>query len=321
MAGLLFITSTRIGDTVLSTGLLDRFMAMWPDAPVTIACGPVAAPLFHRLPRLERVHAMAKRRRGGHWLELWRATVGRRWDAIVDLRGSAITWVLSARRRFVRRRWRTADARHRVVELGAAFDFAPPPAPRLWLGPMDRATAATHIPAGRPVLAIGPTANWAGKEWRAERFADLARRLTAADGPLPGAAVAVLAAEAERPRAEPVLAALPAADRIDLVGLSLLEAAACLERAALFVGNDTGLMHIAAAAGAPTLGLFGPSDERHYAPWGPRAGFVRTPESHAALTGSPGFDHRTTGTLMDGLTVAMAEDGARRLLHRLGDAA
>ena len=77
MAGLLFITSTRIGDTVLSTGLLDRFMAMLPDAPVTVACGPVAAPLFAHLPRLERVHAMAKRRRGGHWWELWRPVPGR----------------------------------------------------------------------------------------------------------------------------------------------------------------------------------------------------------------------------------------------------
>jgi len=317
MAGLLFITSTRIGDTVLSTGLLDRFMAMLPDAPVTVACGPVAAPLFAHLPRLERVHAMAKRRRGGHWWELWRATAGRRWDAVVDLRGSAISWVLSAGRRFVRRRWRTADDRHRVVELGAAFGFAPPPAPRLWLGPAERARAAALLPAGRPVLAIGPTANWAGKEWRGERFADLARRLTAADGPLPGAAVAVLAAESERDRARPVLDALPADARIDLVGLSLLEAAACLEPAALFVGNDTGLMHIAAAMGAPTLGLFGPSDDRHYAPWGGRAAVVRTPESHAALTGAPGFDHRTTGTLMDGLTVDAAEAGARRLLDRI----
>ncbi len=131
----------------------------------------------------------------------------------------------------------------------------------------------------------------------------------------------MLAAESERPRAQPVLDALPADARIDLVGLSLTEAAACLERAALFVGNDTGLMHVAAAVGAPTLGLFGPSDERHYAPWGERAGFVRTPESHAALTGGPGFDHRTTGTLMDGLTVAAAEAGARRLLARLGHAA
>jgi len=64
-----------------------------------------------------------------------------------------------------------------------------------------------------------------------------------------------------------VLAALP--DAIDLCGaLSLPEAAACLARAALFVGNDSGLMHLAAAAGAPTLGLFGPTPAEEYGPAG-----------------------------------------------------
>ena len=43
----------------------------------------------------------------------------------------------------------------------------------------------------------------------------------------------------------------------------------------LFIGNDSGAMHLAAAAGVPTLGLFGPSDDRLYAPWGPHCRVVR----------------------------------------------
>jgi ADP-heptose:LPS heptosyltransferase len=72
---------------------------------------------------------------------------------------------------------------------------------------------------------------------------------------------------AERAAAAPVLAALGGA--IDLVGaLSVPEAAACLARCMLFVGNDSGLMHLAAAAGTPTLGLFGPTPAAEYAPAG-----------------------------------------------------
>ena len=71
----------------------------------------------------------------------------------------------------------------------------------------------------------------------------------------------------EREMAAPLLAALPEA--IDLVGaLSLPEAAAVLQQAALFLGNDSGLMHLAAAAGAPTVGLFGPTDATIYRPTG-----------------------------------------------------
>jgi ADP-heptose:LPS heptosyltransferase len=64
-----------------------------------------------------------------------------------------------------------------------------------------------------------------------------------------------------------LLAALPGA--IDLIGkLELPQAAACLARCQLFVGNDSGLMHLSAASGTPTLGLFGPTPAAEYAPAG-----------------------------------------------------
>jgi ADP-heptose:LPS heptosyltransferase len=67
--------------------------------------------------------------------------------------------------------------------------------------------------------------------------------------------------------AAPLLTALPGA--IDLVGrLTLPEVVACLERAYLFIGNDSGLMHLSAATGTPTIGLFGPTDAATYGPTG-----------------------------------------------------
>ncbi len=130
------------------------------------------------------------------------------------------------------------------------------------------------------------------------------------------------AAAHERSQAAPLLAALPPARVIDLVGRTdLLTAAAILRRSALFIGNDTGLMHLAAASGTPTLGLFGPSPVERYAPWGRCTGVAVTTPSGTALF-PPGFDHRTTDTLMDSLSVAEVERAARDLWHRaLGQAA
>jgi len=189
--------------------------------------------------------------------------------------------------------------------------------------PRHESAAAALVPAGGPVLAIGPAANWRGKQWRAERFAELARRLTAPTGILGGARVAIMAAAHERPQAMPVLQAVPAERCIDLVGRTdLLTAAAVLRRTTLFIGNDTGLMHISAAMGTPTVGLFGPSPSAHYAPWGSRTAVAQTDISPRALMSTPGFDFRTTDTLMDSLTVDTAEAAVRGLWRRLaGDAA
>lgn len=316
---ILFVTATRIGDAVLSTGLLGHLVRRYPGARLTIAAGPVAAPLFGAVPGLERLIVMAKRRRAGHWLGLYRAVALRRWDLVVDLRGSALAWLLLARHRRVGGKGGFHE--HRVAQLGRLLALDPPPAPMLWTAPGHEQAAERLIPPG-PVLGLAPTANWPGKIWPAERFAELARRLTGPGGVLAGARVAVLAAPHERALARPVLEAVPAERLIDLTREpDLLTVAACLRRLSLFVGNDTGLMHMAAAAGAPTLGLFGPSPASHYAPWGPDTAVARTDLSYEALVGAADFDHRTTGSLMATLPVERAEAAARALLERLSRAA
>lgn len=318
MSKILFITATRIGDAVLSTGLLRHLLALDPAAQVTIACGAAPAPLFAAVPGLERIIVMKKRPRAGHWRDLWRATIGTRWAHIVDLRSSMTAHLLAAEQRSI---FHGADTpTHKVRQYGSLFHLDPPPSPRLWTTPAAEAKAISALPDGPPVLALAPAANWRGKEWPLERFVTLAARLTAPGAPLDGARIAVFCAPQERDSLAPLLAALPADRLIDVAGrLDLLTLYAALKRCRMFIGNDSGLMHMAACAGVPTLGLFGPSDDRIYGPWGDRTALVRTPESLAQLTAAPDYDHRTTGTLMYSLTVAAVETAAQILYTRCYD--
>lgn len=312
---LLFITATRVGDAILTTGLLEHLRRVHPGIAATVVCGGPCAPLFRALPGLEMLIALKKRPLGLHYLSLWRALVGIRWDVVADLRRTPLPYFL---RKSGHYRAPKLVGRHRVMEVAAAMGLPQPPAPTVWLGDQDHAAAGRLIPPGGPVLAIGPAANWRGKQWRAERFAALASRLTAPGGILPNARVAVLASASERAQAAPVLDSIPAERRIDLVGAADLPVlAAALRKCALFVGNDSGLMHLAAAAGTPTLGLFGPSPEYRYAPWGAHTAVARTRESYRDLVGAPGFDHRTTDTLMDGLDVDTAVAAAETLWRRM----
>lgn len=262
----LFVTSNRLGDAVLSTGLLDHLLHAYPEARFTVACGPVAEGVFARMPRRERTIVLRKKPYGRHWLPLWAATVTTRWDLVVDIRGSALAWLVPARRRAVMRR----STGHKTVQLAAVLGLDPPPLPVAWTASEDDARAIALLPPGRPLVALAPTANWGPKVWPADRFAAL---FAALHTELPGDPVPVVLAgpgEVECRMAAPLLEALP--DAIDLTGrLSLPEVSAVLRRATLFVGNDSGLMHMAAAAGAPTLGLFGPTDASQYSPASPRA--------------------------------------------------
>ncbi len=263
---ILFVTSNRLGDAVLSTGLLDHLVRTHPDARFTIACGPVAEGVFTRLPRLERIIVVAKQPWGRHWLGLWASVVGTRWDLVVDLRASALSWLVPTPRRAFRRR----RPGHKTQEIAAVLGLEPPPLPVAWTAPEDDAEADRLVPAGRPLIVLAPTANWAPKVWPGDRFAALSTRVEA--GRFPGGVPVILGGpgETERAMAGSLLATLPGA--VDLVGrLSIPVAAAVLRRASLFVGNDSGLMHLAAAAGAPTIGLFGPTPAPEYAPAGRQA--------------------------------------------------
>jgi ADP-heptose:LPS heptosyltransferase len=317
---ILFITSTRVGDAILSTGLLGHLLDQHPSARITVACGPAAAGLFEAVPRLDRLIVLDKMAFSLHWVGLWLATAGKRWDIIVDLRNTPWTYILSKRR--IYRMSRDRSPIHRIVRLAEVLGLADrPPAPRLWLSSVHRERAKQFIPDGPPVLAVGPTANWKAKMWPPEYFGDLIKRLTAPGGILPGGRVAIFGRDDERPQALRLIDAIDPQQRIDLVGhLDLLDVAACLERSRFYVGNDSGLMHLAAAAGVPTLGLFGPTPEVHYAPWGDRSAVVRTAIPFDRIF-PPAFDHKASGSLMESLSVESAEEAARDLWQRIGKAA
>ena len=311
---ILFVTSTRVGDAIISTGLLEHAIRKYPNARVTVACGPAAAGLFDAVPNLDRVIVLDKMLFSFHWLRLWILTIGKFWDLIIDLRNAPVTYILFRRTR--RGMPRTGSDERRVQRMARVLDLDEPPAPHLWVGERDLSLARQLIPDGSAVLAVGPTANWRAKTWRPEHFAALIERLTGAGGILPGARVAIFGRDDERPMALRLIASIPGDRCIDLVGqLDLLTASACLARCDFYVGNDSGLMHLAAASGVPTLGLFGPTQEALYAPWGEHTSVVRTKVPFAEIFPAD-FDHRTSDSLMDSLTVDAAEDGARDLWQR-----
>ncbi len=123
---------------------------------------------------------------------------------------------------------------------------------------------------GRPVIAFAPGAVGPSKRWPAEYFGELARSLTAE-----GHTVWVLGSPNERTlAAEIVRLAGPRAH--DLTSNDLRNAILALRLARTAVSNDSGLVHVAAAMGTPTIGIFGPTSHWHWAPLNPLAAVIET---------------------------------------------
>lgn len=293
MAKVLFITSTRLGDAVLSMGLLDHIIKTVPDARVTIVCGGLPSTLFTGIPELETLIVLKKKKFKKHWFELWRNVYGTEWDIVVDLRNSLVSRLIRAKARYIH--GNHIDGKiHKVDQNARVMKLETSPAPRLWLTDAQKAEALQIIPPAGPVIGIGPTANWIGKTWPANRFIEVIKTLTAPDGKFPGARVAVFAAPGEETAAYEVLRSIPKDKQIDVIArCDPGTAAAALARCDFYLGNDSGLMHCAAAAGVPTVGVFGPSYDNIYAPYGPHTTYIRTPESFDELIDFPGYDAKT----------------------------
>lgn len=301
---ILFITATRIGDAVLSTGLVDYMHREYPDGKVTVACGTLCASLFEGFPNVVRVIPMTKRPMHGHWADVWKQVAGTRWDIVVDLRNSAVSRLIWADKRYVFRRQVDRKA-HKVVQAAQVMGLTVVPAPTLHFTAEQLDFAKRMVPDGGPVLAVGPAANWIGKTWPADNFIQVIKWMTGPGGVMDGARVAVFAAPGEEAQARPVLESIPLDRRIDVIAKGTPgQAAAAISRCRFYIGNDSGLMHAAAACGVKTVGVYGPSYPHLYRPWGPHTAYAATPETFDELIDFPGYDPKTLGrTLMGSLTV------------------
>ncbi len=302
----LFLAPADLGETVLATGALAHVLG--EGEPLTVLTSADAAPLFRAAPGLAAKYTVEGAGDVGPFIELAWSRRGRRFDLALDLRRSPASLVIPAKRRLTLKQ--PEILRHFIEDLSDLVGAQRSLQPTIWLDDRARSAAAAIAPDAAPVLIIAPGGNSEAKRWPHERFAAVARRL--ATGALSGARIVVLSAAT---RDDDIAARIVSSLDADGVpasgaGLDILAAAALAERATLCIGNDNAMTHIAAAMGAPTLTLFGPTDERVRAPRGPRARTLRGKSFEEAALDE--------AAAMDDISIDAVEAAALDLLHAGG---
>jgi heptosyltransferase-2 len=284
-----------LGDAVLALPALAAIRAHFPKADLTIAAPASVASIFredtdvapNRILELPANSTAAVAALRGErfdlgillpnsfrsaW-QLWRARVPGRWGYATAGRGLLLT----KRSRGGRPRSRHQSDYYRalVAGLGIACDPSAPPTLRPSTASARRADAILAergIAASTRLIAMAPGAAYGqAKQWAPDRMAELASRLVAEHD----ATCVLLGASHDRDAARGIESWLRAhaPDRaarvVDLVGRTTLGALVGLAaRSAVFVSNDSGGMHLAAALGRPVVAIFGPTDEEATRPVG-----------------------------------------------------
>ncbi len=304
---ILMFCPPNLTDAVMASGLLARLKAEVPKAAFTLAGLPEVLPLFRDLHPEVRLLPVSPDPLGLHWLRAWASVSSVRWGLILDAWGTPLLpWLRAVKRA------RYTDLipgfnevgqliEHQVVNYARLLKLeADPPSPALSVSEETRAEARALLGGQGPILAVAPGADWSGRQWPAERFAALAAHFLRADGPMAGGRLLILGDELHRDAAQSVRLATLRSQTIDLTArVDPLLAYACLQQARMFVGCDNLWLHLAAAAGIPALGVFGPSDEAISGPWGAQAKIVRGPRTFQDyLAADPGLN-QAVGHMMD----------------------
>ena len=275
----LFITLTNIGDVVLSTTLLDRVLATHPDAVVDVVAGARAVELFKGMPNLGKLIPVIKKKRHGHYIDLWRELKGTNYDIIIDLRTPLLTKFLKGKKKITFRGSKKGHMSQQFADLWPQEETRTLQQ-RLWLEDEthNKVIVETAAFPGK-LISVAPTANWIGKCWPQREFAETLRRISELDG-MKGVTFAIFGAPHERAMVADLIDYLPKNQVVDLVGkTSLQQAFAWFKQSDLFLGNDSGLAHMAAAADIPMVTLFGPTSPERYAPLTAKGVTLVAPES------------------------------------------
>ncbi len=275
---ILVVTLSNIGDAVMTTPVFETLHQLYPNSVIDIIGDERSSEIFLGAPYLGVTYH--RRKKASLWenVRLLGRLRRQKYDLIVDLRTNLIPILLRGEKRLYKRS-RTGFSQHSVQEHMSAIlpllnkDFKTPLC-KIYIDQEEarKARAAVSIiPQGR-WLAVAPGANWPGKKWAVSRYRELIFKL---DGQFD--AVLLLGIEGDSLE-ETEKSTTPIFDFTGKTNLSLVKV--LLSQSSFFIGNDSGLGHLAASLSVPTLTLFGPGNPDRYKPLSMTSFVLVAPENN-----------------------------------------
>ena len=289
---ILFVTLSNLGDIILTTPVLGKLYELFPEARVDVITGEPGKSVFLGHPAVREV-IVPRRHASLHESLILAISLHRRgYDLAVDLKNSLLPFIVGAKYKASsmaeilkgqgpRSKGQGKAKQHKVYEhlsRLASLGIDVSGAPKFFI-PVSQeekifVDKALKVSGGKKIVVMNPGAKSHLKRWDAAKFADLAVRLSEGYG----CHVFVVGNDDDR---DVMGRFLPLAGSCvtDLSSRTSLGALAdIMRRAALVVTNDSAPLHVASVVNAPTVAIFGPTNEAKYGPLASKSIVVRPPE-------------------------------------------
>jgi heptosyltransferase II len=293
-APILVVPYMWIGDFVRCHSVVKLLRARFPDRPVDLLSTTLCAPLADYMPGVRRAvvvdlprkrlafaqhRALAERLRAERYgtalmmPKTWKSALAPFLAGIPERTGlvGEARFIVLNDVRFARGKLPRMVDECAAMALPAGTELPTEwPAPELTVSAAEvRAWRDKHglSASAQPAVAFAPGAVGPAKRWPTAAYAALARRLLG-----DGFAVWVVGGPGEKAQAQEIVGDTAVRD---LTGADLREAILALAAATVAVSNDSGLVHVAAALGTPSIGIFGPTSPWHWAPLNPLAATIQ----------------------------------------------
>ena len=272
---ILFITLSNIGDAILTTPTLEALHFKYPNAVFDIVGDKRSRILFKYCPYMNNFIEKDKSLGWYGILSLIRKIRQERYDLAVDLRSDLLLYFIKSKNFFFKASNNLTLNLHSVEKHFLSIKKIiqdKPPLTKIWLSDYESETSRKIFNkySNTQFLALGLGANFNGKIWDVSKFIDLAKYLKDIFG------VIILVGDLKDAALSEEFISEYKGVVINCCGhYNLLETAAIIKKSNFFVGNDSGLGHIASAVGTKSFTIFGVGNPYRYKPWGKNAFWIQ----------------------------------------------
>ncbi len=306
---ILVVSYSRIGDTILATSLINHLIKKHLDAEFTVVTSTISKDIFTDMPRLKKLIVIDKQKYARHWYKIWNFVKDNKLDLVIDLRSSYLSYFLEANERKI---FKGNQYEHKLEQFSNFLQIKDNIQPTIWADQQKYNNILKSKKISNNFICVAPISNWQGKDWPIDKYYKLF------EDPLFSDFEIVILGATDKASDNTKIRNLKESLSVKVNNLmnkaDMIETYFILRNSKLFLGSDSSNMHLSTAAGIPTIGLFGPTNDKVYGPKGRDNYTIRTEKKYDEFINDKNFTLKNSPSYLKDIKVSLVLNEIKNII-------